>query len=457
MQDWLAPALDTIASWLAFQVRALERPGCVLAMRHGEKLVLETAFGHANLATREALTPRHRFRVASHSKSFTAAAIMLLRERGLLSLDQPVGRHVRGLHEDVSRVTIAQLLSHSAGLTRDGDDKDFFLDRRPFPDADEFFAALAVAPVIEPSTRLKYSNIGYSLLGLVIEAISGEPFSTFIKRELIDAAGLSETEPDVPGANAAPLAAGHTGRVVLGHRLAFDKSPLLEAMAPAGGFVSTAADLSRFFAQLSPSAERSILTPASRREMVRRQWRDPSPAPELHYGYGIMSSTTEGWDWFGHSGSLQGYITRTAVLPDENITISVLTNSIDGPAGPWVDGVIHILKRFAAAGRPSDRATAWAGRWWSLWGDFDLVPMGERVLVAAPALGMPFTGASEIEIDSETTGQIAAAGAFGSYGEPVRCERAADGSITRLWVAGTEGVTEEALAREMRERYTAPA
>ena len=80
----------------------------------------------------EPLTPRHRFRVASHSKSFTAAGIMKLREQGKLHLDAPAGDYVKGLHKESARARIGQLLSHSAGFVRDGLDSGYFLDRKPF-------------------------------------------------------------------------------------------------------------------------------------------------------------------------------------------------------------------------------------------------------------------------------------------------------------------------------------
>jgi CubicO group peptidase (beta-lactamase class C family) len=133
MEPWLKPALDYIPRWLEFQMQgASQQPGCIIAIAHRDKIVLERAFGSANLATGEALTPRHRFRVASHSKSFTAAGIMKLREQRKLKLDDAAGDYVDGLHPAVARVTIAQLLSHTAGLVRDGDDAGQFLDRRPF-------------------------------------------------------------------------------------------------------------------------------------------------------------------------------------------------------------------------------------------------------------------------------------------------------------------------------------
>src|ERR1700754_4183188 len=117
MESWQHPAIDYIRGWIEFQMRASQQPGCIIAISHRGDIVAEHAFGLANLATGEKLTPRHRFRIASHSKAFTAAGIMKLREQRTLRLDDPVGQHVGGLHKQVAATTIAQLLSHSAGLT----------------------------------------------------------------------------------------------------------------------------------------------------------------------------------------------------------------------------------------------------------------------------------------------------------------------------------------------------
>src|SRR5580692_9931595 len=113
---WLEPALAYIPQWLGYQMRATEQPGCVLAIGYSGELVLEAAFGHADRAAGEAMTPRHRFRVASHSKSFTAAAMLKLREQGRVKLDDAVGQYVTGLHPDIAAATISQLLSHTAGI-----------------------------------------------------------------------------------------------------------------------------------------------------------------------------------------------------------------------------------------------------------------------------------------------------------------------------------------------------
>src|SRR5215467_8729346 len=130
MEKWLPPALDYVEQWIDYQMRQTEQPGCVVAVaRHG-KLLLERAFGLADLTNGTPLTARHRFRVASHSKSFTAAGILRLRELGELQLDSAVGQYVRDLNPLIAQSTIAQLLSHSAGITRDGPDSGQFTDRR---------------------------------------------------------------------------------------------------------------------------------------------------------------------------------------------------------------------------------------------------------------------------------------------------------------------------------------
>ena len=453
MDKWLKPALDYIPRWIEFQMQSTQLPGCLLAIAHRGKIVLERAFGSANLDRGEDLTPRHRFRVASHSKSFTAAGIMKLREQGKLKLDDTAGQFVGDLHRDVGRVTIAQLLSHSAGLSRDGGDSGFFADRRPFPTAAQVLTDLKGPLVIAPSTRLKYSNHGYALAGMIVEQITGEPYAKWIKREIVDAAGLTETAPDMPLRRGTPFARGHSGRILLGRRLVIPGDFNTNAVGPAGGFVSTAADLARYFAQLSPQARRSVISAASRREMVRRLWRNPNSVIEGYYGLGIMSGTLNGWDWFGHTGGLQGYISRTCVLPSQELSISVLTNSIDGWAGIWVDGIMHVLQAFARNGAPSRKVRDWSGRWWTLWGAVDLLPMGNKVMVASPGFVNPLFDASELEITGRTTGRIAVTNGYGSFGEPVRCMRAKSGKITEVWLGGGKLQPAARVAREMEARY----
>ena len=437
-------------------MRHSEQPGCVVAAAAGGEIVLEEAFGLANLDSGEKLTPRHRFRVASHSKSFTAAAIMKLREAGRLTLDDRAGQYVDALHPAVAETTIAQLLSHSAGLVRDGPDAGQFSDKRPYLREDELRADLAQPPSIAANTRFKYSNHGFALAGLIIEAVTGEHYVDWVRREIIEPAGLAETDPDMPPARGARLARGHSAKLPLGRRVVIPGNNPTNAIAAAGGFVSTAADLARFFAQLDPAAPHSVLSAASRREMTRRHWRDEDAAGERHYGLGIMHGTLGGVDWFGHGGAFQGFISQTVGVPRYGVTVSILTNTIERIANSWAEGAIHILAEFARRGAPDEKVRDWRGRWWNLWYPFDLVPIGDRVILAAPAQLNPFAEASELEISGADVGRIALAPGMRNHGEPVRRVRAASGEIAKVRLGGIRLVPEAQIAAEMEEQYGRP-
>jgi CubicO group peptidase (beta-lactamase class C family) len=453
MAKWLDAALDYIPRWLEFQMRQSAQPGCVIAIGHGGRVVFEQAFGHADAVTGAKLTPRHRFRVASHSKSFTAAGILKLRERGKLQLDTPVGRIVGGLHERVASATVAQLLSHTGGLFRDGVDGGFWLSRRAFPDAAQLRGDLALPPAIEANTRFKYSNHGFALAGRVIEETTGEGYAAWIKREIVDAVGLAETLPDVPLPTRTPFACGHTGQWPVGRRLVFPGDQSTQAFAPAGGFVSTAADLVHFFAHLSPAAKKSVLSPASRHEMTRRHWREQHCSRGRWYGLGTTSGDLGDWAWFGHSGSFPGYRTRTAVVAEHDLVVSVLTNASDGLAGSWLDGALHILRCFVEHGAPAEPLADWRGRWWTQEGASDLVAAGNTVFVAAPTLLNPLLDASELTVTGRDQGWIVAAGSFNSHGEPARLERDKKGAVEAVWLGGEKLVPEAVLTAEMTERH----
>jgi D-alanyl-D-alanine carboxypeptidase len=196
-----------------------------------------------------------------------------------------------------------------------------------------------------------------------------------------------------------------------------------------------------------------VLAAASWREMIRPQWHEEHSSLGRDYGLGIISGKLGDWRWFGHSGGFQGYITRTATLVGQDLTVSVLTNAADGLAHPWLDGAVHILRRFAAEGAPSRKVSGWTGRWWSVWCAFDLLPLGKKVLVALPAQLNPVLDASELAVEGSDKGRIALAGGFANHGERVRRVRDARGKVTEFWLAGARLVSEARLAKELEGRY----
>ena len=453
METWMRAALDYIPRWLEIQMRATERPGVSLAVNHGQRTVLELALGHADVPAGKRLTPRHRFRIASHSKSFTAAGILKLREAGQLQLDDAVGQHVAGLHPGLAEATLAQLLSHSAGTTRDGPDAGQFQDRRPFLQPHELMAQLTQAPPLEANSRFKYSNHGFALLGQVIEAVTSETYVDWMQREIVDAAGLRETRVDADAASSRLQARGHSGKLLLGRRVVVPGDQSTHAVAPAAGFVSTAADVAGFYAQLLPDARRSVLSVASRREMLRRHWAVPHSSVPGWYGLGVMQGSFQGWDWVGHTGSLQGFVSRSLALPAQGLSISILCNSIDGFSWPWMDGTLQVLQTFHKHGAPTAATRAWGGRFWSVWGPTDLVPMRDRVFAVPPVLALPFTDATELTPCGKDRALMSQANGYASFGEEARLVRGTKGDIKELWLGGSRNVSEALAARTLRRNY----
>jgi Beta-lactamase len=283
--------------------------------------------------------------------------------------------------------------------------------------------------------------------------MAGEPYAAFLQREVIEAVGLRETMPDMAGLTKnTPFARGHAPKTLLGRRAVIPGGNPTETMAAATGLVATAADTARFFAQLAPNARKSLLSVASRREMTRRQWRIPQEL-EATYGLGLMSGTTAGFDWFGHSGGFQGYISRTSVIPAHEVAVTVLTNSLDGWATAWANGTKFILQAFSTNGAASRRTSDWTGRWWTLWGASDLVPMAKQVLVANPQLINPFMDATRIEVIGRDAGRITEASGYSSHGEPVRRVRSKAGTVTDIWLAGAHLRPARVVRAEMERKY----
>ena len=118
-----------------------------------------------------------------------------------------------------------------------------------------------------------------------------------------------------------------------------------------------------------------------------------------------------------------------------------------------MDGALNILKRFPAVGAPTAEAPGWSGRWWSVWGPSDIVPMGDKILLAAPGLANPFDKVAELTVTGPDEAKIAEAGAFDRYGETVRLVRGPDGAVTEVWIASGQMLPEAELVAELVARY----
>jgi D-alanyl-D-alanine carboxypeptidase len=457
-----AAAAPYLESWLEHQRRRLRVPGVQAAIRVGDRLVLDTALGVADVSTGGALTAGHLFRIASHSKTFTATAVLQLVEAGRLRLDDPVAQWVPVLAgTPLAPVTVRELLGHQGGVVRDGRDNDHWQLLQPFPDEAALLrVAVEEGPVLGRNEHFKYSNIGYSLLGLVIEAVTGTGYGAHVQAAVIDPLGLTDTGPEWDPARAADYAAGHTG-LLDGDDVRLPVPHVdTRAMASATGFTSTARDLTVFGAAHF-TGDGTLLSDGSKRLMRRPESEIRGHGQEpRYYGLGLDLRTMGERRLVGHSGGYPGHITRTWIDPEGQVVVSVLTNAVDGPADSLAGGLLALLDLALAApeggSRPAADLQRHTGRFANLWGTTDVALLGGRLVLLHPSAPEPAAEHAELTVVDDDTLRLETLPGFGAPGETVDYGWTADGAVRQVRVGGITSWPEDVF-RERRAGQVAAA
>jgi D-alanyl-D-alanine carboxypeptidase len=443
--DTARSAAPYLRSWLAAQLAHRRLPGVQVAVRSGDELVLSAALGLADETTGVPLTTGHLFCVASHSKTFTATAVLQLVERDRMRLDDPIGTFVPELAgSPVARVTVRELLGHQGGVVRDGADADFWQLERPFPDRAGVVAeVLHAGAVHRRNEHFKYSNVGYALLGMAVEAVTGTTFAEHLRSALVEPLGLTRTGSDHDPSRAAEYAAGHSGLLLgAGERRRLELVPAA-AMAPATGVHSTAEELTAWFSAHRLGDER-LLGDDSKRIMQRLETVVTAYGSEVgRYGVGLELTTIGDRHLVGHSGGWPGHGTATLVDPADGLVVGVLVNAIDGPAHELASGLVKLLDvastpRAAVPPPPADGPAlrSFTGRFASLWGVLDIAELGGRLVLVRPTAPDPLPTVDELEVVDADTLRVAAQPGFGGAGEPVPVSRDAHGRAVALRLAG---------------------
>ncbi|HVL25213.1 MAG TPA: serine hydrolase domain-containing protein [Thermomicrobiales bacterium] len=434
-------ALDYVPSYLAFQQAYMPFVGAQVAVRHDGDLLLSHAVGFADLAAKTPLTGDHLFRIASHSKTFTAVACMQLVEQGKLRLDDEARTHVPEVAETkMGRATVRELLAHGSGMIRDGDNCDFWALGRPFPDRAELLRSIRDdGKVLEPNEHFKYSNIGYSLLGLIIEGASSVPYREYVAANIVDRLGLANTGPELDFGRIDDYAKGYSSRVHGPERVEIEHIDTF-AESAATGFYSTAAEVTAYF-QAHLDGDDRILTDDSKRRMRQVQW---TISDEAMYGLGLSITKINGRTYHGHSGGYPGHITMSKLDLERRLSISVFTNASDGPAATLCTAILRLIDmaltdEALTAPRKPKELTPFEGRFASLGGLVDVVNLGGRLYLLNPALENPAAEAIEMEVISDTELKAVGDKGFGGYGEAMRYTFARNGKVTSI--RGATGAT----------------
>ena len=294
--------------------------GSVLVSRGGEVL-LSKGYGMANLEHNVPNTPLTKFRLASVTKQFTAAAILKLQEQNLLDVNDSLATYLPKYPRG-KRITIHQLLSHTSGIPNYTGFKDFESKKRMAMELDELIAWFSDRPLdFTPGKRQVYSNSGYVLLTKIIETVSNLSYADYLQQHFFEPLGMADSGYDRAETILPNRAAGYlfTGEV-------YKNVDFIDMSIPsgAGGLYSTIKDLYKWSQSLDTDA---ILTQASKDVMFAPKFKKPiGTNKHMYYCYGWITDIQRDRKFIFLDGGVQGFKTHFSRYPDNKVRIIVLSN-----------------------------------------------------------------------------------------------------------------------------------
>ncbi len=384
------------------QERQADRLPSVAAavVRKGE-LVWSNAVGSANYEEGREATPATQYRIGSITKTFTATAVMQLRDAGALDLDDRLGQHVDGIAD--GSPTIRRMLAHISGMQREVG--EMFVDGTTPTDDD-----LRVALALDPAQAHHYSNLAFGLLGRVISAKSGLAYTDYVDTRIIEPLGLSRTTWRSQEPKAQGYLVDEYARTVW-----IEPETDLGGVAAMGQLWSTVEDLATWATFLAAGAD-EVLAATTIEEMWFPQVMYFPDDWVLGWGLGLMLYNQNGKIFGGHGGAMAGHLAGVYVNRKTQIGAAALTNSgtrgnMDPFAIALVEKAVEIwpepIEPWRPEPDPPDDVRTLLGRWWSEGNEF--VFWWERGALQAKVAGTP-PGRGETTFERDGDGWRAVAG-----------------------------------------------
>jgi CubicO group peptidase (beta-lactamase class C family) len=356
------PNLAAIDTFVDREMGAQRIPGLALGIVQGDQVLHMRGFGDADSSGRK-VTPQTPFIIGSVAKSFTALAVMQLVEAGKIDLDAPVQRYLpwfRVADEQASaKITVRHLLNQTSGLSTktgrsfqgSGDTSDGALEKA----VRKLSTAELTAPV---GAKHQYSTINYSVLGLIVQTVSGQSYETYVQKSIFDPLEMRGSFTSEAAAQPHGLATGHNywfGRPRFAHE------PYNRGLIPAGYLISSAEDMTHYLiAQLNDGRYRraAVLSPAGIAELHRPAV--ATPAADTSYGMGWFVGPVNGIPAVFHQGETFTYHANVVLVPRSKQGVIVLMNaenSLDlftrGRMATVAEGVVSLLQGQGPPSPPS--------------------------------------------------------------------------------------------------------
>jgi CubicO group peptidase (beta-lactamase class C family) len=323
----VAKVVDELEAKAAAFVKEHRLPGAAVGVVHGEELVWSAGVGFSDVEARRAPDTSTLYRIASITKTFTGTAVMQLRDRGRLDLDDPIVAFVpelRGASGPIERVTIRQMLSHESGLTSEPPGTDWSTPSYQGVIERNLERVGEIGTRIPPNAQQKYSNLAFQLLGEVVARLTGAPYVEHVRSAILEPLGMSGTFfESLPDDALARRATGYDARWLSDELGLADTSVAVWAE---GGLWSSVADLARWisfqFSEGSP-----VLAASTLKEMHTARYLGNEEWTEA-WGIAWYAKRKDGVTWVQHSGGLHGFVTNVCFDPKERVGAIVLLNGV---------------------------------------------------------------------------------------------------------------------------------
>ena len=333
--------LPIIDQWLKFQIYKFQAPGVAVGILYKDKIIFKKEYGYANLEEKIKLTDNHLFRCASHAKIFTATGIMKLKSENRLALEDKIAKFLPWFFSEqdpnLEKITIFHLLTHTAGITVDG--KCVNGNEWDCPDInlikEQVQQGISIYKVGE---KIKYSNFGYTILGLIIEKITGISYADYIQNQIFTPLNMENSSTDITIENQKRLVSGYSswypGKQQLTHP--HHKANL---WAPAYGLISNVEDMMKFY-QAHITGNSNLISDPIKEEMQEEHVSMENGKRGLGFAIGNFPL---GQRTLYLNGGLPGFKSHSCLIQKEKIVIVVLTNSMDAQDFSWLAGISEFL------------------------------------------------------------------------------------------------------------------
>jgi CubicO group peptidase (beta-lactamase class C family) len=301
--------------------------GVVLIAKEGEA-ILERAYGLANRDYEVSNQLDTKFNLGSMNKMFTGVSVLQLVEQGKISVDDTVIQHLPEYpnQEVAENVTIHQLLTHTSGIGGEVLTQEWRESSKDqYKRLKDYLPLFVDKPMqFEPGTQNSYSNAGFIVLGLIIEAVTGSTYHDYVMENIYQTCGMLDTDSFEADRVVPNIAVGYAGNIRNYRELASNIYLLPYKGDSAGGGYSTAGDLLKFSNCL---INHQLLNPASTELLLGGKADSPIPGYDGSYGYGFMDGLYNNHRIVGHGGSLPGVCSNLSMYIDLGYTAIVLSNS----------------------------------------------------------------------------------------------------------------------------------